>query len=88
MKRNFSFYKQPDSKDCGPTCLRIIAKHYGKLISLKEIREISETTREGSSLLKLSDAAEAMGFKNHWGQAVLDRCRKYYLPTHHIHPWP
>jgi ATP-binding cassette subfamily B protein len=43
--------------------LRIISKHFGKLISLKEIREISETTREGSSLLKLSDAAEAMGFK-------------------------
>ncbi|SEG23086.1 cysteine peptidase family C39 domain-containing protein [Algoriphagus boritolerans] len=59
----FPHYKQPDSKDCGPTCLRIIAKHYGKLISLKEIREISETTREGSSLLKLSDAAEEMGFK-------------------------
>ncbi len=59
----FPFYKQPDFKDCGPTCLRIIAKHYGKLISLKEIREISETTREGSSLLKLSDAAEAIGFK-------------------------
>ncbi|MFC0261886.1 cysteine peptidase family C39 domain-containing protein [Fontibacter flavus] len=59
----FPFYTQPDAKDCGPTCLRIIAKHYGKLISLKEIREISETTREGSSLLKLSDAAEALGFK-------------------------
>ena len=63
LKTKFPFYKQPDSKDCGPTCLRIIAKHYGKLISLKEIREISETTREGSSMLKLSDAAEAMGFK-------------------------
>jgi len=34
-----------------------------ELISLKETREISETTREGSSLLKLNDAAEAMGFK-------------------------
>ncbi|WP_235010019.1 cysteine peptidase family C39 domain-containing protein [Algoriphagus boritolerans] len=63
MKATFPQYKQPDSKDCGPTCLRIIAKHYGKLISLKEIREISETTRDGSSLLKLSDAAEAMEFK-------------------------
>jgi ATP-binding cassette subfamily B protein len=58
----FPHYKQSDSKDCGPTCLRIIAKHYGKLISLKEIREISETTRAGSSLLKLSETAKAMGF--------------------------
>ncbi|MGY6545388.1 cysteine peptidase family C39 domain-containing protein [Arthrospiribacter ruber] len=43
LKTKFPFYKQHDSKDCGPSCLRIIAKHYGKLISLKEIREISET---------------------------------------------
>ncbi|MDR2206062.1 MAG: hypothetical protein LBE36_07895 [Flavobacteriaceae bacterium] len=28
----FPFYKQPDHKDCGPTCLRIIAKYYGKSI--------------------------------------------------------
>ncbi|MFI2742916.1 peptidase domain-containing ABC transporter [Zhouia sp. PK063] len=64
MKRNFPFYKQPDTKDCGPTCLRIISKFYGKLISLHEIRALSETTREGSNLLKLSDAAEAIGFKS------------------------
>lgn len=64
MRNNFPFYKQPDAKDCGPTCLRIIAKHYGKLISLQEIRELSETTRAGSNLLKISDAAEAMGFKS------------------------
>lgn len=64
MKKTFPFYRQPDSKDCGPTCLRIISKHYGKLISLREIRELSETTRSGSNLLKLSDAAEAIGFKS------------------------
>ncbi|PWL40243.1 ABC transporter ATP-binding protein [Flagellimonas aquimarina] len=64
MKKEFPFYKQPDEKDCGPTCLRIIAKHYQKLISLKEIRFLSETTRGGSNLLKLSEAAEAIGFKS------------------------
>lgn len=63
MDKSFPFYKQPDAKDCGPTCLRIVAKYYGKLISLQEIRELSETTRSGSNLLKLSDAAEAIGFK-------------------------
>jgi signal recognition particle GTPase len=58
MSKTFPFYKQPDSKDCSPTCLRIIAKHYGRRISLKEICEIIKTTRSGSSLLKLSQAAE------------------------------
>lgn len=80
MKTTFPFYKQPDSKDCGPTCLRIISKHYGKLISLKEIREISETTREGSSLLKLSDAAEAMGFKTIGAKLSFEKLIQAPLP--------
>lgn len=62
--KQFPNFKQPDSKDCGPTCLRIIAKFYGRTISLKQIRNLSETTREGSSLLGLSDAAEKLGFKS------------------------
>ena len=64
MKKKFPFYKQPDAKDCGPTCLRIVAKYYGKLISLQDIRDLSETTRAGSNLLKLSDASEAIGFRS------------------------
>ena len=63
MKKNFPFYKQPDAKDCGPTCLRIVSKFYGKTIPLQQIRNLSETTREGSSLLGLSDAAESLGYK-------------------------
>ncbi|HCB46578.1 MAG TPA: hypothetical protein DEQ87_00645 [Algoriphagus sp.] len=35
MKNSFPHNNQPNSKDCGPICLRIIAKHHGKLISLK-----------------------------------------------------
>lgn len=80
MKKTFPFYKQPDTKDCGPTCLRIVAKHYGKLISLQEIREISETTREGSNLLKLSDAAEAIGFKSIGVKIDYDQLTEVPLP--------
>lgn len=64
MKKKFPFYKQPDFKDCGPTCLRIISKFYGKNLALQQIRNLSETTREGSSLLGLSDAAEKLGFRS------------------------
>jgi ATP-binding cassette subfamily B protein len=74
MRKTFPFYKQPDSKDCGPTCSRIIAKYYGKLISSKEIREISETTRAGSSLLKLSEAAEGKRKRlvEHSGRTIVE----------------
>ncbi|WP_114748973.1 peptidase domain-containing ABC transporter [Pleomorphovibrio marinus] len=80
MKTKFPSYKQPDAKDCGPTCLRIIAKHYGKLISLQEIRENSETTRSGSNLLKLSEAAEFIGFKTIGAKLDFNRLKEAPLP--------
>ena len=61
--RLFPVYTQPDSMDCGPTCLRMIAKHYGRSISLEKLKILSETTREGSSLLAISNTAEKIGFK-------------------------
>lgn len=64
MKNQFPHYTQPDTKDCGSTCLKIIAKYYGRLIPIEKIRNLSETTREGSSLLGLSEAAENIGFKS------------------------
>ena len=62
--RKFPTYKQTESKDCGPTCIKIIAKHYGKLINTQQLRSLSETTREGSSLLGLSEAVESVGFRS------------------------
>lgn len=64
LKKNFPFYKQAETKDCGPTCLKIIAKHYGRVLNIQTLRELSETTREGSNLLTLSDAAEKIGFRS------------------------
>lgn len=63
MLKKFPFYKQPESKDCGPTCLKIIARYYGKNLNIQILRSLSETTREGSNLLTLSDAAEKVGFR-------------------------
>ena len=60
--KKFPIYKQTEAKDCGPTCIKIIAKHYGKTINTQQLRQLSETTREGSSLLGLSEAAESIGF--------------------------
>ncbi len=50
--------------DCGPSCLRMIAKFYGKNFSLQTIREKSYLTREGVSFLGMSDAAESIGMRS------------------------
>jgi ATP-binding cassette subfamily B protein len=63
-RRKFPFYKQLDTSDCGPSCLRMIAKHYGRAFSLQFLREKSFVTREGVSLLGISEAAEAIGMRS------------------------
>ena len=60
---SFPHYKQLDSMDCGPTCLRIIAKHYGKNYSLAYLREKCYIDREGVSLKGISEAAELIGLR-------------------------
>ncbi len=64
MSLKFPTYKQTEAKDCGPTCVKIIAKHHGKIINTQQLRTLSETTREGSSLLGLSEAVEKIGFRS------------------------
>lgn len=59
--KKFPFYKQSDSKDCGPTCLKIIAKFYNRTIQVQELRKFSETNRIGSNLSGISNAAEKIG---------------------------
>lgn len=61
FKSDFPLYKQYDAMDCGPSCLRMIAKHYGKDYSLQFFRDKSYASREGTSLLCLRDAARAIG---------------------------
>lgn len=57
------FFRQPDAMDCGPTCLRMVAKYYGRSISLQKLRAVSETTRQGTSLANIAYAAEKVGFR-------------------------
>jgi ATP-binding cassette, subfamily B, bacterial len=61
--KKIPFYKQYDSADCGPTCIRMIAKYYGKSYSLKYIRDRCSISRLGISMLSASDAAESLGFR-------------------------
>jgi len=62
--RNFPHFTQLDAMDCGPASLKIIAKYYGKNISMKYIRDICHSTKEGGSLLDLSKAASEIGLRS------------------------
>lgn len=62
-KNTITNFRQLDSRDCGPTCLRMIAKYYGRNYTIEYLREKCFITRNGVSMLGISDAAEIIGFR-------------------------
>jgi ATP-binding cassette, subfamily B, bacterial len=60
---SFPFVRQPDTMDCGPACLKMVAGFYKRNISLETLRKKCYITREGVSFLGLSEAADAIGFR-------------------------
>ncbi len=80
MMKKIPFFPQMDAKDCGPACLRMIAKYYGKEYSMAYLREICHLQREGVSMLGISEAAEKIGFTTMGVHTDFERLKKATLP--------
>jgi ATP-binding cassette subfamily B protein len=81
LYNSFPHEYQMDAKDCGPACLKIIAKYYGKYYSLQYLRDLCGITREGVSFLDISYAAEKIGLRSLSVKADLnDLINKVLLP--------
>jgi len=64
MAKPFPFYKQLDQMDCGPTCLRMIAKFYDLKITVDELRERAFIGKDGVSFAGLAEAAESINLQS------------------------
>ena len=69
-KKSFPLIHQPDAMDCGPACLGMIAKYYGKDYDISRLRNTSHISREGVSMLGISRAAENIGFRTVGGRII------------------
>jgi len=76
----FPHYTQLDAMDCGPTCLRMIAKYYGCNFTIQALREKSFITHEGVSMLGISEAAENIGFHTIGVTLTLEKLLEAPLP--------
>lgn len=55
------FFPQHDLMDCGPACLTMVANALGKNYPIEFIRKNSFLSKEGVSLLNISEAAKKIG---------------------------
>lgn len=62
-KLNKHFILQHGQSDCGPACLASVIQFHGGHSSLDEIRRITGTTKTGTKLLGLYQAAGQLGFE-------------------------
>ena len=74
--KSFPFFRQHDSMDCGPTCLRMVAKYYGKSFQIQGLRQQSGIARDGVSIRGISEAAEGIGFRTMPVSVPLDKLRQ------------
>lgn len=62
--KRFPTEYQMDSQDCGPACLKMIAKHFGRFYSLQMLRDKCGLSNHGVSLLDLSHGSESIGLRS------------------------
>ena len=71
--KKFTTYRQLDAMDCGPTCLKMVFKHYGKQINLESLKRESQIGTTGVSLLGMSEAAEKYGFRTRSAKVTFEQ---------------
>lgn len=86
IKNRFPHFKQLDSRDCGPTCLRMIAKYYGKTFSREFLRDKSSITKTGVTMAGIAEAAEAIEMRT-LGMRISLESLVTQAPTPFIVPW-
>lgn len=72
FEKKVPLYLQKEARDCGPACLKAIAKYYGRNTSISSLREYSKTNKEGSNLYNLVNAAKKIGLEAEAVELTLD----------------
>ena len=77
---SFSFTPQHDAMQCGVACLQMICQHHGQEYTIEELSDLCFATRQGVSLLGLSEAAGRLGLHTICGNVTIEMLRKAPLP--------
>lgn len=66
--------------DCGPTCLRMIARHYGKHYNTGTLRQTGGFSKRGVSMLGIGETAEKIGFRSRGVKLIYEQLQEVTLP--------
>lgn len=73
--------KQVDETDCGVCCLLSLLRYYGGDNTIESIRRVSGTSRTGTTLLGLYQAANEIGFQAKGCESTIEGLIEYAKPV-------
>lgn len=68
--------RQEGYKDCGPSCLLMIIKHYKGYVDIEELKEMCKTDKNGTTAYHLIEAAKKCGFESYGIKCSLEDINK------------
>lgn len=77
----FPYYHQVEQSDCGVTCLRMVARYFGRRVPVKYLRDRVDLSRSGVSVRSLKGCAEAIGMKGYGVKLSLEAMADAPLPV-------
>ena len=81
ISRSYPYFAQQSAADCGAACLVMIARYWGKRLSVNRLRELTNVNRSGASLRALAATAESVGFASRPVKASFDKLAEQTLPA-------
>lgn len=69
-------YLQLEHSDCGLTCIRMIARFYGKKYSMKRLHSLCDSSRLGISIKDICTTLQKIGFKTYTVKVGMDKVSK------------
>ena len=62
--KKYPHTKQEGIKDCGASCLSMIIRYYNGYYNLEDLRELTKTTKNGTTAYHLIEASKKIGFNS------------------------
>ncbi|MEA2422178.1 MAG: ATP-binding cassette, subfamily bacterial HlyB/CyaB [Thermoleophilaceae bacterium] len=79
--RRFPHLFQIDEADCGAACVAMVCRHFGRAVSLPYIRQLVNTTTDGTSLAGIARGGEGVGLAGRTLNASKSRLDELALPA-------
>lgn len=79
--KKYPFVKQIGIKDCGVACLRMIIQYYGGDCPIQKLRQLTNTTKEGTSAYHLIEGAKKIGLDAIGYEVPLQNISNQILPV-------